>query len=76
VWVINLQDFPGEYDEVAAVFAVHDDARAFAGWWNAEELRRFGRESTATAVVEAVDYYPPGMWREPARLSTVAGGSS
>ncbi len=70
-WIVALRGFPGEHEEVAGVFASHDDALAYAGWWNLEELRRFGRDSTVTAVVDETDFYPPGGWRPPGRPSLV-----
>ena len=54
------------------MFASRDDADRYAAWWNLGELRRFGRDSTATAVVEETDFYPPGAWRPPTRLSVVS----
>jgi hypothetical protein len=73
VWVVQLRGFPGESEEVAGVFASRDDAARYAAWWNLEELRKFGRSSTATAVVEETDFYPPGSWRPPQRTSLVSG---
>ena len=70
-WVVKLCGFPGEHEEVAAVFVVRADAEEYTGWWNRGELRRFGRDSTATAVVEETDFYQPGAWRPPARPSLV-----
>jgi hypothetical protein len=65
--------FPGEPDEVAAVFADPNDAFAYAVWWNREELRRYGRESTVAAAVEEIDFYPPHAWHPPpARLRVAA----
>lgn len=72
VWVVKLQGFPGEFDEVAAVFADHDGAGAYAAWWNRLESLRFRCESTASAVIEEVDFYSPGSWREPARPRAAA----
>ena len=63
MWVVALRGFPGEQDEIAAVFADRDDACAYARWWNREEVRRFGRESPVAATVEEIDFYPHDGWR-------------
>ncbi len=76
VWVVALRGFPGEQDEIAAVFADRDDADAYARWWNREELRRYGRESPVAASVEEIDFYPLHAWRPPQARLRVAGDNA
>lgn len=75
VWIVELRGFPGEQDEIAAVFADRDDAYTYAQWWNREELRRFGRKSPIAATVEEIDFYPRREWRPPQAGLHVAGGN-
>ena len=76
VWVVALRGFPGEQDEIAAVFADRDDAYAYARWWNREELRRYGGKSQVAASVEEIDFYPPEGWRPPQARLRVAGDNA